>query len=93
MRKIKCRIKAAFPAVARFEKLPHNLSVCSVGVNRGWKLGRITTTDDGGQLRRRPAALPLSLSLPPFLELGTVGETGFELWVAEETNADDARGT
>ena len=90
MRKIKCRIEAAaFPAIARFEKLPHNLSVCSVGVNRGWKLGRITTTDDGGQLRRRRPCL----SLPPFLELGTVGETGFELWVAEETNADDARGT
>ena len=35
---------------------------------------------------------PASFSpLPPFLELGTVGETGFELWVAE-TNAD-ARGT
>ena len=36
---------------------------------------------------------PGPASFSPFLELGTVGETGFELWVAEETNADDAGGT
>ena len=43
MRKIKCRIKAAFPAIARFEKLPHNLSVC--GCQSRMEIG--SDNDDG----------------------------------------------